>query len=81
MKGSIAVLLRIAEALDMAPSQLLAEAESRAEGILVGNREALERVAQALLAEEVLDEARIEAIIGHPKRSDEAPAAEAQPPA
>jgi cell division protease FtsH len=67
--------------MDQEIRALVLEAESRAEGILVGNREALERVAQALLAEEVLDEARIEAIIGHPKRSDEAPAAEAQPPA
>ena len=67
--------------MDQEIRALVLEAESRAEGILVKNRETLERVAQALLAEEVLDEARIEAIVGHPKNADEAPAAGSLPPA
>ena len=60
---------------------LVVAAESRAEAILTKNRQSLENVAQALLAEEVLDEARIAAIIGHPKAAADLPAAEAQPQA
>ena len=58
----------LAALMDQEIRALVVEAESRAEDILTRNRESLEKVAQALLAEEVLDEARIAAIIGHPKR-------------
>ncbi len=58
----------LAALMDQEIRALVVEAESRAEEILAKNRESLEKLAQALLMEEVLDEARIEAIIGHPKR-------------
>ena len=57
----------LAALMDQEIRGLVVAAESRAEEILTKNRESLENVAQALLAEEVLDEARIAAIIGHPK--------------
>ena len=44
------------------------EAETTAGSILAQNRENLDKLAQALLAEEVLDETRIAAVVGHPKR-------------
>ena len=69
----------LAALMDQEIRALVIEAEFRAQEILRKNRESLEKVAQALLAEEVLDEARIGAIIGHPKRSDDAPAKETKP--
>ena len=57
----------LAALMDQEIRALVVAAESRAEEILTKNRESLEQVAQALLAEEVLDETRIAAIIGHPK--------------
>jgi cell division protease FtsH len=61
----------LAALMDQEIRGLVVAAESHAEEILTKHRESLERLAQALLAEEVLDEARIEAIIGHPKAADE----------
>ena len=58
----------LAALMDQEIRGLVIAAESRAEEILAKNRESLENVAQALLTEEVLDEARITAIIGHPKK-------------
>jgi cell division protease FtsH len=59
---------RLAWIMDEEIRRLVLEAEARAEAILAPNRENLEKLAQALLAEEVLDETRIEAILGHAKR-------------
>ena len=59
---------RLAWIMDEEIRGLVLEAEARAEAVLAPNRESLEKLAQALLAEEVLDQARIEAVIGHPKR-------------
>ncbi len=59
---------RIAWIMDEEIRRFVVEAEATAESILAQNRESLEKLAQALLAEEVLDEARIEAVLGHPKR-------------
>jgi cell division protease FtsH len=67
----------LAALMDQEIRALVLAAEARAGEILQANRESLEKVAQALLAEEVLDEARIEAVIGHPKRGAPAPGAEA----
>jgi cell division protease FtsH len=69
----------LAALMDQEIRALVVEAESRAEGILTKNRESLERLAQALVAEEVLDEARIGAIIGHPKASADVQPGEAAP--
>jgi len=62
----------LAALMDQEIRALVLAAESRAGEILQANRESLEKVAQALLAEEVLDAARIEAVIGHPKRGEPA---------
>ncbi|HWR98695.1 MAG TPA: ATP-dependent zinc metalloprotease FtsH [Candidatus Methanoperedens sp.] len=59
---------RLAWLMDEEIRSFVLDAESRADAILSQNRESLEKLAQALLAEEVLDKARIEAVIGHPKR-------------
>jgi cell division protease FtsH len=69
----------LAALMDQEIRALVVAAESRAEEILTRNREALEKVAQALLAEEVLDGARIEAIIGHPKAPVDLPTGEVPP--
>jgi len=57
----------LAALMDQEIRTLVVAAESRAEEILTKNRESLEKLAQGLLAEEVLDESRIAEIIGHPK--------------
>jgi cell division protease FtsH len=57
----------LAALMDQEIRGLVLAAEARAEQILTQHLQSLESVAQALLAEEVLDEARIAAIIGHPK--------------
>jgi cell division protease FtsH len=59
---------RMAWIMDDEIRRFVLEAEAQAESVLAQNREALEKLAQALIAEEVLDEARIAAVIGHPKR-------------
>jgi cell division protease FtsH len=69
----------LAALMDQEIRSLIVAAESRAEQILAQHRPALESVAQALLAEEVLDEARIAAIIGHPKAPAEFQAGETPP--
>ena len=69
----------LAALMDQEIRGLVVAAESRAEGILTKNGESLEKVAQALIAEEVLDEARIAAIIGHPKAPADLQAGKAQP--
>jgi cell division protease FtsH len=60
--------------MDQEIRDLVLGAEARAEEILKRNREPLERIAQALIAEEVLDEARIGALVGHAKREGDAAA-------
>jgi cell division protease FtsH len=70
----------LAALMDQEIRGLVVAAESSAEEILTRNREPLEKVAQALLAEEVLDEARIAAIIGHPKAPADLQVAKTQPP-
>ena len=57
----------LAALMDQEIRTLIVAAECRADEILTKNRPTLERIAQALLVEEILDEARITAIIGHPK--------------
>jgi len=69
----------LAALMDQEIRALIVEAESRAQEVLTKNRESLEKVAQALLTEEVLDEARIGTIIGHPKRPDDIAAGDATP--
>ncbi|HEY6000847.1 MAG TPA: ATP-dependent zinc metalloprotease FtsH [bacterium] len=59
---------RMAWIMDEEIRRLVLDAETQAGSVLGQNRENLEKLAQALLAEEVLDEARIEALVGHPKR-------------
>jgi cell division protease FtsH len=51
---------------DDAIRRLLDEAEARAVGLLREHRAELERLADALIAEETLDEAAIRAVIGAP---------------
>lgn len=50
--------------MDQEIQRLLSEAESTAEGILAKNREVLDRLAEALVKEEVLEREDIERIIG-----------------
>jgi cell division protease FtsH len=59
---------QLAWIMDEEIRRFVLEAEATAGTILAQNRESLEKLAQALLAEEVLDEARVEALVGHPKR-------------
>ena len=59
---------KMAWIMDEEIRRFVLEAEAKAGEILGQNRESLEKLAQALLAEEVLDEARIAAVVGHPRR-------------
>jgi cell division protease FtsH len=59
---------RMAWLMDEEIRRFVLEAETKAGAILGENRENLEKLAQALLAEEVLDESRIAAVVGHPRR-------------
>jgi len=58
--------------MDQEIRALVVEAESRAEAVLRDRRETLDRLAAALIAEEVVDEARVAELVGHPKRAPEA---------
>jgi cell division protease FtsH len=49
--------------MDQEIQRLMHEAESKAEEILTGNKEVLDRLAEALIREEILDRADVERII------------------
>jgi cell division protease FtsH len=61
----------LAWVMDQEIRRLIVDAEEHARNVLTGNRENLDKLAEALLKEETLERAEIEKIIGHPRRKNE----------